>query len=133
MDFHTFPNSDIPQAYGPYSHAVVAGDFVFIAGQTARDSQTHKLIEGDITVQTQRALAILLDILRNLDLSSRHVVRTTAYLANINSFAEMNAVYGTVFPAPHPARSTFEVKLPFGALVAFDAVAFREAVTAARS
>ncbi len=126
MEFHTFPDCDIPPAYGPYSHAVVAGDFVFLSGQTGRDPKTHKVIEGDITAQTQRTLEIITGILAELGLTPRDVVRTTAYLANIGQFAEMNRVYATVFPAPHPARTTFQVTLPYGALVAFDAVAYRK-------
>ncbi len=124
MNFHSFPDSEIPAAYGPYSHAVVAGDFVFVSGQTARDVVTHKVIAGDIAAQTQRALEILTGILRKLELSPAQVVRTTAYLANISDFAEMNRVYALFFPAPFPARSTFQVILPFGALVAFDAIAY---------
>jgi len=59
MEHHSFPDTVIPPAYGPYSHAVVAGDFVFVAGQIARDSETDKLIDGDITAQTARSLEIV--------------------------------------------------------------------------
>lgn len=59
LEHHTFPGTDVPEAYGPYSHAVVAGDFVFVAGQIARDSATGKLIEGDVATQTKRCLEII--------------------------------------------------------------------------
>ncbi len=48
MEHHSFPDTSIPAAYGPYSHAVIVGDFVFLSGQTARDSNTGLLIEGNV-------------------------------------------------------------------------------------
>jgi len=62
MEHYTFPDTSIPPAYGPYSHAIVAGDFVFLAGQIARDPESGHLIEGDITAQTARCLEIVSDI-----------------------------------------------------------------------
>jgi 2-iminobutanoate/2-iminopropanoate deaminase len=125
MDHHTFPDSSIPRAYGPYSHAVVAGDFVFLAGQTARDSVTGKVIEGDVFTQTNRCIEIIREILANFGLSLADVVRSTVYLANIDDFAEMNRAYSAAFSAPYPARSTPEARIPFGALVSIEVTAFR--------
>jgi len=125
MDHHTFPGTSIPAAYGPYSHAVDAGDFVFLAGQTARDSVTGKVIPGDVFTQTNRCIEIIRDILAHFNLSLRDVVRSTVYLANINDFAEMNRAYSAAFTAPYPARSTPEVKIPFGALVSIEVTAYR--------
>ena len=73
MDHHTFPDTTVPAAYGPYSHAVVAGDYVFLAGQTARDSTTGQVIVGDIFTQTNRCIEIIRDVLGRLDLSLDHV------------------------------------------------------------
>lgn len=125
MDHHSFAASAIPPAYGAYSHAVVAGDFVFVAGQTARDAATGKMIDGDISVQTHRCIAIIRAILGELGLTLADVVRSTVYLANIEDFDAMNRVYSGEFTAPFPARSTPEVKLPFGALVGIEVTAFR--------
>lgn len=125
MDHHTFPGTSIPAAYGPYSHAVVAGDFVFLAGQTARDSVTGQVIPGDVFTQTNRCIEIIRDILAHFNLSLRDVVRSTVYLANIKDFAEMNRAYSAAFPAPYPARSTPEAAIPFGALVSIEVTAFR--------
>lgn len=125
MDHHTFPGTTIPAAYGPYSHAVVAGDYVFLAGQTARDPVTGKLIDGDIRAQTARALAIVAEILGQLGLSLQDVVRSTVYLASISDFDAMNSVYSKVFQPPYPARSTPEASLPFGALVSIEVTAYR--------
>ena len=130
MDHHTFPDTSIPRAYGPYSHAVVAGDFVFVAGQTARDSVTGQIIAGDVFSQTHRCIEIIRDILAHFDLSLTDVVRSTVYLAQIEDFAEMNRAYSAAFPAPYPARSTPEVRLPFGALVGIEVTAYRDRVSA---
>ena len=122
---HTFPGTDVPEAYGPYSHAVVAGDFVFVAGQIARDSVTGKLIDGDITAQTTRCIEIVRDILAKLDLTLADVVRVTVYLNDLADFGAMNAVYRAAFGDRYPARSTPQVVLPFGALVGIEATAYR--------
>ena len=124
MEHHSFPDTVIPPAYGPYSHAVVAGDFVFVAGQIARDSETGKLIDGDITAQTARSLEIVSDILKGLGLSLADVVRATVYLSDITNFDAMNSVYAEAFQAPYPVRSTPQVKIPFGALVGIEVTAY---------
>ncbi len=125
MTHHTFPDTGVPAAYGPYSHAVEAGDFVFLAGQTARDGATGQLIDGDILAQTRRSLEIIEEILGRLDLTLAHVVRATVYLADIADFAAMNTVYSAMMPAPYPARSTPEARLPFGAKVSIEVTAYR--------
>jgi 2-iminobutanoate/2-iminopropanoate deaminase len=118
MEHYSFPDTSIPAAYGPYSHAVVAGDFVFLAGQIARDPISGHLIEGDITAQTARCLEIVSDILKSLGLSLADVIRTTVFLSDIGDFE-------AVFQAPYPVRSTPQVKMPFGALVGIEVTAYR--------
>jgi 2-iminobutanoate/2-iminopropanoate deaminase len=125
MEHHSFPDTSVPSAYGPYSHAVEAGDFVFLAGQIARDSATGQLIEGDIATQTARCLEIVCDILERLGLSLADVVRTTVYLSDLENFDAMNRVYSAVFQAPYPVRSTPQVEMPFGALVGIEVTALR--------
>jgi len=129
MEHYSFPDTTIPKAYGPYSHAVVAGDFVFLAGQIARDPVTGLLIEGDIAAQTARCLEIVSDILRGLGLSLTDVVRTTVFLSDIGNFDAMNRVYSAALPAPYPVRSTLQVKMAFGALVGIEVTAFRSGRT----
>lgn len=131
MEHYSFPATSIPPAYGPYSHAVMAGDFVFLAGQIARDPVTGHLIEGDITAQTARCLEIVRDILNQLGLTLADVVRTTVFLADIGDFDAMNRVYSAAFQAPYPVRSTPQVKLPFGASVGIEATAYRGRLTKA--
>jgi 2-iminobutanoate/2-iminopropanoate deaminase len=129
MEHYSFPGTSVPSAYGPYSHAVAAGDFIFLAGQIARDSVTGQLIEGDITAQTARCLEIVSDILKRFGLTLADVVRTTVFLSDLGDFDAMNHVYSAAFQAPYPVRSTPEVKMPFGALVGIEVTAFRRRKT----
>ncbi|MGH9958198.1 MAG: RidA family protein [Pyrinomonadaceae bacterium] len=131
MEHYYFPGTSIPEAYGPYSHAVVAGDFVFLAGQIARDPLSGKLIEGDIKAQTAHCLEIVSDILKSLGLSLADVVRTTVFLSDIGDFDAVNSVYAAAFQVPYPVRSTPQVTMPFGALVGIEVTAFRGRLTKA--
>lgn len=115
----------IPREYGPYSHALEAGDFVFVAGQIARSAETGKLIEGDVTAQTRRVIEIVAQILDACGLTLDNVVRSAVYLASISHFGAMNAVYEKMFKPPFPARSTPQAQLPFGALVGVEVTAYR--------
>ncbi len=95
---------DAPKPIGPYSQAIKAGEFVFCAGQTARDPITNKLIEGDISAQTDRVLKNISAVLTAADTDMDHVVKTTVYLKNISDFNAMNEVYGHYFKDAPPAR-----------------------------
>ena len=115
----------VPTPYGPYSHSRVAGDFVLLAGQTARDGVSGKIIDGDITAQTARCIEIVRDLLLEHELTLRDVVRSTVYLAHMEDFDAMNTVYAARFAAPYPVRSTVQVRMPYGALVGIEVTAFR--------
>ena len=128
MEHHTFPDTSIPTAYGAYSHAVVAGDYVYLSGQTGRDPQTGRVIEGNVGEQTRRTLEIVREILGQLGLSLSDVVRMTVYLESIDDFAAMNSVYSAMFQSPYPARSVVQVNMPYGALVGMDAIAYHEGI-----
>jgi 2-iminobutanoate/2-iminopropanoate deaminase len=113
-----------PAAAGPYSQAIVSGGFVYCAGQVGLDPQNGTLVEGGIEAQTERALQNLGAVLDAAGSSYAAVVKTTCFLADIADFAAFNAVYGRFFPAPPPARSTFQVgRLPLGAVVEIEAIA----------
>ena len=113
-----------PAAIGPYSQAVRAGGFLFCSGQIPLDPSTGKMVEGGIAVQTERVLRNLEAVLAAGGGSLASVVKTTVYLADLDDFPAMNAVYGKFFLQNPPARATVEVsKLPAGARVEIDAVA----------
>ena len=110
-----------PKAIGPYSQAIRAGSMLFLSGQIPLDPSTGQLVEGDIAEQTHRVFKNLSAILDAAGASFEQVVRTTVYLADMNDFAAMNAVYGTYFTSPAPARSTVQAaRLPKDARIEID-------------
>jgi 2-iminobutanoate/2-iminopropanoate deaminase len=113
-----------PQAIGPYSQGVVAGGFLFTAGQIALDPATTQVVAGDVKVQTERVLANLAEVLAAAGASWRHVVKTTVFLADMNDFPAMNEVYARVLGDARPARTTVQASgLPRGVRVEIDAIA----------
>lgn len=115
---------DAPQAIGPYSQAIRANGFVFVSGQVAIDPATQQVISGDVAAQTHRVLQNLSVILKAAGSGLEKVIRSTVFLKNMDDFAAMNAVYGSYFPSPPPARSTVEVaRLPKDLLVEIDVIA----------
>lgn len=115
-----------PAAVGPYSQAIVTGEFVFCSGQLGLDPTTGVLVEGGVEAQAERALRNLAAVLDAAGLSINDVVKTTVFLVDIDDFAAVNAVYAPFMPDPPPARSTFAVgALPKGGLVEIEAIAHR--------
>jgi len=115
---------DAPQAIGPYSQAIKANGFVFVSGQVAIDPATQQVITGDVSVQTDRVLRNLSEILEAAGSGLGKVVRCTVFLKNMNDFATMNQVYGKYFNTAPPARSTVEVaRLPKDVAVEIDVIA----------
>ncbi len=115
---------EAPQAIGPYSQAIRAGNLLFASGQIPIDPATGALVDGDITAQTRRVLDNLGAILKAAGASYDNVVRTTVYLADMNDFPTMNAAYAAYFNSPAPARSTVQAaRLPRDARVEIDVIA----------
>jgi 2-iminobutanoate/2-iminopropanoate deaminase len=113
-----------PAALGPYSQAIVAGDYVFCSGQLGLDPATGELVEG-IAAQADRALRNLGAVLATAGCSHADIVKTTVFLADIGDFGAMNEVYAGHFGQAPPARSTYAVKaLPKGGLVEIEAIAY---------
>ena len=124
MERRLIHTDDAPKAIGPYSQAIRTGDFVFCAGQIPLDPATGTIVEGDISVQTRRALTNLTNVLRAAGSDISRVLKTTVFLANMDDFKAMNAVYAEFFASEPPARSTVQVsRLPAGALVEIEAIA----------
>jgi len=113
-----------PAAIGPYSQAIKAGSLLFVSGQIPIDPSTGDLVDGDITAQTHRVFKNLGAILDAAGTTLDQVVRTTVYLADMDDFAAMNAVYGTYFSSPAPARATVQAaRLPKDARIEIDVIA----------
>ena len=114
-----------PAAIGPYAQAVRCGDLVFCSGQIALDPTSGDIVgAGDVAAQTRQVLANLGAVLAAAGTSLERAVKTTIYLADMNDFAAVNAIYAEAVGAAPPARTTVEVsRLPRDALVEIDAIA----------
>ena len=108
----------------PYSQAIKANGFVFVAGQVGLVPGEKALVPGGIAEQTEQAMKNLSAILTASGSSLGQVVKTSVFLQSLDDFAGMNDVYARHVGDAPPARSTFEVaKLPAGALVEIEAIA----------
>ena len=113
-----------PAAIGPYSQAIRVGNFVYTSGQLPVDPATGAFPEGGITAQTRQSLLNVQAILAEAGLSMNDVVKTTVFLADMNDFAAMNAVYADFFSEPFPTRSAVAIKtLPKGAPAEIEVIA----------
>ncbi|GAA5533423.1 RidA family protein [Deinococcus aluminii] len=116
---------DAPAAIGPYSQATTFGNLVVTSGQIPlRPDGT--LVEGGIEAQTRQVLDNLVAVLGAAGTDLERVVKTTVFLADMNEFAAMNAVYAEYFQPPYPARSTVQVaRLPRDVRVEIEVMAER--------
>jgi 2-iminobutanoate/2-iminopropanoate deaminase len=114
-----------PQPVGPYSQAVVAGDFVYVAGQGPTDPAQGKKVEGGIAAETEQVLKNIQAILAAAGCSLRDVVKTNVYLSHTGDFRAMNDVYARYFTEEPPARTTVQASPPVPILVEIDCVAYK--------
>jgi 2-iminobutanoate/2-iminopropanoate deaminase len=113
-----------PAAIGPYSQAIKVWNLVYTSGQIPIDPATGSFVEGGIKEQTRQSLLNVKAILEAAGLTMGNVVKTTVFMADMNDFADMNAIYAEFFAKPYPARSAVAVKtLPKGAFVEIEVVA----------
>ena len=116
--------SKAPAAIGPYSQAIQVGNLVFASGQIPIDPATGSFVEGGVKEQARQSLTNVKAILDEAGLTLDNVVKTTVFLADMNDFADVNAVYAEFFAEPYPVRSAVAVKtLPKGALVEIEVIA----------
>lgn len=110
-------------AIGPYSQAVVAGNLIFTSGQIAL-TPAGGFLDGTIEEQTRQALRNLEAVLQAANSDFSKVVKTTIFLAEMDDFAKVNAIYAEFFGDAKPARSTVAVaKLPKNAKIEIEAIA----------
>jgi 2-iminobutanoate/2-iminopropanoate deaminase len=103
---------------GPYSQAIRANGFVFVAGEKGIDPRTNAIVPGGTAAETRQTLENILNILEAAGSGMDRVVATTVYLIDIDEFAAMNAVYAEFFTVTPPGRTTVGVtSLPAGARV----------------
>ena len=116
--------NDAPQAIGPYSQAVRAGNMIFASGQIPLDPATKEFVPGGVAEQTEQVLKNLTAVFAAAGVGLEQVVKTTVFLADMNDFNAMNEVYGKYFGQNPPARATVQAaRLPRDAKVEIEAIA----------
>ena len=116
--------NNAPQAIGPYSQAIITGNFIFCSGQIPLDPATMEIVGETITEQTNRVFQNLAGLLDAAGSSLGQVVKTTVYLKDMSEFAAMNEEYARHFGDHRPARAAVEVaRLPKDVRVEIDAIA----------
>jgi len=116
--------SDAPPALGPYSHAVIAGDFLFLSGQGALAADGSGIVHGTIEEETHLTFSNIKAVLKEAGASLQDVVKVLVFLDDIKTFSAFNKVYAEYFPENPPARSCVEAaKLPGNMRVEIEVVA----------
>ena len=124
MSKEVIRTEEAPIPRGPYSQAIRAGQYVFVAGQGPFEPKTSKMVEGGIEEQTRQTLENVKSILSAAGLSLEDVVKVSVFLKDAKDFPKMNEVYRTYFTAEQPARTTVEADMVVdGMLVEVDAIA----------
>ena len=124
LEFLMVAGAPPPPPTAPYSHAVRAGDFLFVTGQLPADPGTGQLVGGTVVEQTHQVMRNLQAVLHGAGTGLERVVFARVYLVNFADYAAMNAVYASYFaPGRLPGRTCVGVTgLALGALVEIDLI-----------
>jgi 2-iminobutanoate/2-iminopropanoate deaminase len=119
-------SKNAPEPIGPYAHANMAGNFLFISGQVGKHPHNGQMMTSDIETETKQVMENLKGILTDAGMSFEHVVKTTIFLKDMNQFADVNKTYGSYFSGNFPARETVQVsRLPLDVNVEISMIAFK--------
>lgn len=125
MARETINAKNAPAAVGPYVHAVKAGNTLYTSGQLGLIPETGVLPEG-VEAQAKQAMENLKAVVEAAGMTMSDIVKTTVFLADINDFAAVNAIYASYFTGDAPARSCVQVaQLPKAGLVEVEAIAVK--------
>ena len=120
---HVIRTEEAPILDLPFSQAIRAGQFVWVAGQIGQDPATGELVGDDVKTQTHQVLKNISAILEAAGTSLKYVVRSGCFLTDPSDFKDFNTVYRQYFPVDPPARTTVSVRFPVGILIEIDAIA----------
>ncbi|XP_010466224.1 PREDICTED: reactive Intermediate Deaminase A, chloroplastic-like [Camelina sativa] len=113
-----------PAALGPYSQAIIANNLLFVSGVLGLVPETGKFVSDSVEDQTEQLLKNMGEILKAGGADYSSVVKTTIMLADLGDFKKVNEIYAKYFPAPSPARSTYQVAaLPLNAKIEIECIA----------
>ncbi|WP_443936980.1 RidA family protein [Pedobacter sp. MW01-1-1] len=119
--------TNAPAPIGPYNQAVKAGNFLFVSGQVAINPENGALILDSIEEETHQVMRNLKAILLEADLTFDNVVKSTIFLSDMGTFAQVNEIYGSYFTSDFPARETVQVSvLPKNVNVEISVIAITE-------
>jgi 2-iminobutanoate/2-iminopropanoate deaminase len=119
-------SKNAPAPIGPYSHAVLHGNTLFVSGQVAKKAENGEMVLGNITDETHQVMYNLKAILTEAGMDFSNVCKTTIFLTDMNNFAAVNDVYGSYFTSDFPARETVQVsKLPLNVNVEISVMAIK--------
>jgi len=118
MTIEAIRTDQLSPPVGPFSPAVLSGDYIFFSGQVGQDPATGKLVEGGVEPEARQLFSNLRTLLEAAGKDFADVVKANVYLTDIGDFASVNALYAEQFAAPYPARTTVAVAaLPLGAKI----------------
>lgn len=125
MSRQTIHTSHAPQAIGPYSQAVRAGDTVYLSGQIPLDPATMQLVSGDIEAEIRQVFENLKAVAEATGGSLANAVKVNVFLTDLAHFAKVNEIMATYCTQPFPARAAVGVaQLPRGARVEIECVLY---------
>src|SRR5579872_943589 len=114
-----------PQAIGPYSQAVRAGDTVYLSGQIPLDPKTMQMVTGDIDAEIRRVFENLKAVAEAAGGSLANAVKVNVFLTDLAHFARVNEIMATYCTQPYPARAAIGVaQLPRGARVEIECILY---------
>ena len=124
MDKHVITSNKAALPVGPYSQAIRAGDFIFVAGEKGIDPATGMIVDGGIAAETRQTLENVKAILEAAGATMDDAVRSVVYMTDMGEFSQMNEVYAEYFGQAPPGRSCVQVvALPAGAHVEIEITA----------
>ncbi|MFI5222182.1 MAG: RidA family protein [Bacteroidia bacterium] len=126
MEKKIITSADAPAPIGPYSHAVLISNTLYVSGQVAKDAKTGTMVTGDIREETKKVMENIRAILKEAGMDFSNVVKTTIFCVDLGNFAAINEMYGSFFTNNFPARETVQVsKLPLNVNVEISVVAVK--------
>lgn len=115
-----------PEAIGPYSQGIIAGEYVFVSGQLPVNPKTGCVEYDTIEGQAKQSLENVSAVLKEVGLTLKDVVKTTCFISNMDDFATFNKVYSEYFTGTCPARSCIAAKeLPKKVLCEVEVIAHK--------
>lgn len=119
-------SKNAPAPIGPYSHAVLVNNTLYVSGQVGKRADNGELVLSDIKSETKQVMENIKAILAEAGMDFSHVCKTTIFLTDMNNFAAVNEMYGSYFTGNYPARETVQVsKLPLNVNVEISVIAVK--------